>query len=106
MATPLQSRQRQIGMGKAHPPLWSSRRPDFPQRINANYRSEHGHTFLEDAYISRITGRAKHDMVDLFLHYGVDVNPSSGQLIQLVQATLGHEHDLVEFYLRTKQIQM
>ncbi|KAE8448752.1 hypothetical protein EG329_008968 [Mollisiaceae sp. DMI_Dod_QoI] len=82
--------------------FWKSKPSNFPEQIDANYVSEHGITFLEDACLSKITGRAKHDMVDLLLHYGVEVNPPRLHFVPLVRATLDGDHDLVEILLQHK----
>jgi len=77
----------------------NSKRTEFLTKIDPNYKSEHKLSLLEDACSSVVKGRAKHDIVDLLLHYGANVNPRNSPFVPLAYATLHGNQNLAEILL-------
>jgi ankyrin repeat protein len=77
----------------------NSKRTEFITKIDPNYKSEHKLSLLEDACSSVVKGRAKHDIVDLLLHYGANVNPRNSPFVPLAYATLHGNQNLAEILL-------
>ncbi len=77
-----------------------SKSQKFPDKIDPNYQTDTGFTFMEDLCLSEVLTRERKQIVELLLRYGVNVKPPYPKCIPLLSETQGGHYEVVEILLQ------